>query len=157
MQCYDWEMLSRYQDGSLGDGENQHIAEHLMECPSCQEKMRSLGQVGLFFRIALGSRRHAECLSDEELGAYLSGRSSPEDRTRVEAHLLICPKCLHEVAVLSDPEMLATSARSPVPDVRAQERFRHLAPRPRVREPVLNTVTGWGVRVAAAGFCTVCP
>jgi len=152
MQCYDWEILSRYQDGSLGDAENQCIAEHLMGCPSCQEKMRFLGQVGLFLRIALGSRRHAECLADEELGAYLSGRMSVEDRTRVEAHLLICPTCLHDLAALSDPETLTTSSESPVPDVRAHERFKHLAARPRVREPMLRMVTGWGLRAVAAGL-----
>ena len=152
MACYDWEILSRYQDGSFDDAENQRIAEHLLGCPSCQEKMHSLGQVGLFFRMALGSRRHADCLDDEDLGAYLSGRMSGEDRARMEAHLLACPKCLHEVAVLSDPEMLTTSAISPGPDANALERFRHLAPRPSVTRPVLHAVAGWGLRAAAAAL-----
>jgi hypothetical protein len=114
--------------------------------------MHSLGQAGLFFQIALGSRKHADCLGNEELGTYVSGRMSGKDRARMEAHLLACPKCLHEVAVLSDPGMLTASAGSPVPDSKARERFARLAPRPWAAEPALRTIREWGLRAAAAGL-----
>jgi len=155
MACYDLEILSSYQDGSLTDAENQQITQHLTGCASCQEKMRSLGQAGLFFQIALGSRRYADCLGEEELGAYLSGRMSDKDRSRMEAHLLLCPKCLHEVAVLSDPGMLGVSAGLPLPDALARKRLLDLAPRPIAAQPTLHTISLWGLRAVAAGLLAV--
>lgn len=150
MKCFDWEILSRYQDGSLEESRSRLVCEHLMECSSCQARMRTLGRAGLFFRIAVGSHRDEECPSEEELGAYLSGRMRAEDRRRIEGHLVACSKCLHEVAVLSDPEMLRREAGSPVPDMAALARFRGLVPRRSRRRPALQLVTRWGLRAAAA-------
>lgn len=150
MKCYDWEILSRYQDGSLDEAESRRIDDHLLSCLSCQEKMRSLGRAGLFLRIAITGRRQAECPTNEELGAYLSGRMRLEDRHRVEAHLLICQGCLHEVAVLSDPQMFQRSSASPVPDAAALAQFRRMVVAARRRRVMLRPVFAWGLRAAAA-------
>jgi anti-sigma factor RsiW len=150
MDCFDWETLSRYQDGSLEECESRLVADHLMGCFPCRDKLRSLGKAGLFLRIALASRKHASCLTADELGAYLSGRIGAGDRERLEAHLLRCPTCLHEVAVLSDPGMLRRSADSPVPDAASMERFRRLAADRTVRRPVLHAMMRRGLSAAAA-------
>lgn len=150
MKCLDWETLSRYQDGSLDERRSRSICEHLLGCPSCRAKLRSLGRAGLFLRIALGSHRHAECPTEEELGAYLSGRMPVEDRRRVEGHLIGCPKCLHEVALLSDPEMLRRSAGSPVPDRAALTRLRAIVPQPSFMRRMMVPATTWGFRAVAA-------
>jgi len=150
MKCLDWETLSRYQDGSLDESRSRSICEHLLGCPSCRAKMRALGRAGLFLRIALGSHRHVECPTEEELGAYLSGRMLAEDRRRVEGHLTGCAKCLHEVALLSDPEMLRRSAGSPVPDRAAFTRLRALVPQPSFIRRMTVPAATWGLRAVAA-------
>ena len=151
MKCYDWEILSRYQDGCLDEAENRRISEHLMGCISCQEKLRSLGRAGLYFRIGLASRRHSECLSEEDLGVYVSGGFSQTERRHIEGHLVQCPKCLHEVAAMSDVTMLRRTSGSPVPGREALERFRRMGPKPvRVRRPVVRLAFGWGLAAAAA-------
>ena len=150
MKCLDWETLSRYQDGSLDEGRSRSICEHLLGCPSCQAKMRSLGRAGLFLRVALGSRRHIECPIEEELGAYLSGRMTPDDRRHIEGHLAVCPNCLHEVALLSDPDMLRRSAGSPVPDRAALLRLHRLVPRPAFVRRMVRPVAVWSLRAVAA-------
>jgi len=150
MKCYDWETLSRYQDGFLEEDRSRVVCEHLLGCPTCQAKMRSLGRAGLFLRITLGSHRHVECPTEEQLGTYLSGRMSLDDRQQVEGHLALCPRCLHEVALLSDPDMLRRSAGSPVPDREAMTRFRRLAVRPSPVRRVLQPVAAWGLRAVAA-------
>lgn len=133
MRCYDREILSRYQDGSLRDAESRRIAAHLDGCASCRETLRSLGRAGLFLRIAVGSHKAKECLSEEELGAYVAGVLRAQDRDMVERHLLDCRRCLHEVAVLSDDAALTPGAESPAPDAKAMERFLKLAPAPERR------------------------
>ena len=150
MKCLDWGTLSRYQDGALDEGRSRSICEHLLECASCQAKMRSLGRAGLFLHITLGSRRHAECPAAEELGAYLSGRMSGEGRRRVEGHLILCANCLHEVALLSDPGMLRRSAGSPVPDRAAFTRLRGLVPQPSFARRMMVPAATWGLRAVAA-------
>ena len=151
MKCYDWEILSRYQDGSLDEAESRRVCEHLMGCLSCQEKLRSLGRAGLFLRIGLASRRHSDCPGEEELGAYLSGRLPLKERRRIEGHLVQCVRCLHEVAALSDPTMMQRSSGSPVPDKAALARFRRLAPAAvRVKRPVVRLAFGWSLAAAAA-------
>ena len=69
MKCFSSAELSLYQDGALSEERSRVIADHLMNCPDCQEKMRSLGQANLFLRIELAARGHAECMTEEELGA----------------------------------------------------------------------------------------
>jgi len=128
MSCYRREILSRYQDGSLDETRSAEIASHLDGCVECREVLRTLGRAGLFLRIAVGSHRSAECLADEELGAYLAGVMRAEDRRRVEEHLAGCRICLHEVAVLSDDAATTPVAESPRPDARALARFARLAP-----------------------------
>ena len=150
MKCPDWEILSRYQDGSLSEALNREICEHLMGCWTCQEKMRSLGKAGLYFRIGLASRRDTDCLDPEALGAYLSGEMSRADRRRVEGHLVQCPKCLHEVAVLSNPELMTRESASPVPTKSALTRFKRLLP-PK-RRSVVRLTFGWGLQAAAAAI-----
>ena len=150
MKCYDWETISRYQDGYLDEDQSRVVCEHLLGCPTCQAKLRSLGRAGLFLRIALGSHRHAECPTEEHLGTYLSGRMSLDGRQRVEGHLIMCPRCLHEVALLSDPDMLRRSAGSPVPDREAMARFRNLTVRRTSLRRALQPVAPWGLRAVAA-------
>ncbi len=42
MACYDREILSRYQDGSLSEVEGRRIAGHLDECATCRETFAAL-------------------------------------------------------------------------------------------------------------------
>ena len=130
MSCYDREILSRYQDGSLADAECWRIASHLDGCADCRETLLELGRAGLYLRIAVGSRRSAECLSEEEVGAYLSGAMFETDRRRVEEHLANCRWCLHEIAVMSDDSGVTPADESPLPDTQALARFAKLAPAP---------------------------
>ena len=150
MACLDWELLSRYQDASLEALENGRISAHLMVCTSCQEKLRSLGDAGLFFRIALSSQRDKECPPAEQLGAYLSGSLAAPDRRRLETHLVSCSVCLHEVAVLGDEGAFEPTVDSPMPEERALGWFASLAPAPVERRLGLRRAGTWGLRVAAA-------
>jgi len=149
MKCPDWEILSRYQDGSLDETPSREICEHLMGCLSCQEKMRSLGRAGLYFRIGLASRRNTECPDEEALGAYLSGTMARADRRRIEGHLVQCARCLHEVAVLSEADTLRRTSASPVPTASALERFKRMVPSVPRRSAWRLAFTR-GVRAAAA-------
>ena len=138
MSCYDREILSRYQDGALADAECRRIASHLDGCADCRETLLELGRAGLYLRLAVGGRKSAECLTEEEVGAYLSGAMFETDRRRVEEHLANCRWCLHEIAVMSDdsavedPEQSrgAPADESPRPDAQAFARFAKLAPAP---------------------------
>ncbi len=150
MPCHDREILSRYQDGALDASESRRIAAHLDSCASCRETLASLGRAGLYLRIAVGSHKAAECLSEEELGAYLAGVMRAEDRERVERHLANCRHCMHEAAVLSDDAMAAPAADSPAPDAKALERFRRLAPASTRRGRAPISVMPWLRRIAAA-------
>ncbi len=151
MACYDRETLSRYQDGSLSEAEGRRIAAHLDACAGCRGTFAALGRAGLYLRLTVGSRRTAECPTDEEMGAYLAGVMRAEDRDRIELHLAECRICLHEVAAMSDEGMLTPGEEGPEPDARAMARFAALVPsasRAR-RRPALTTWLG-RVGVAAA-------
>jgi anti-sigma factor RsiW len=149
----DLEILSLYQDGSLDAGRMKQVDEHLLECEACQEQFRELGRAGLFLQIGMASRKHAECLSEEELGAYLSGRMSRRDRSRIEGHLLICRRCLKEVSDVADPELFEASNDSPAPDAAALARFALLAQG--AQRPASRTVLRWSLSTAAAALLAV--
>jgi anti-sigma factor RsiW len=158
VECLDLKTLSLYQDGSLDESQSENIREHLLECEECAQSLRTLGRTGLFFRIELGSHKNGECPGEEEIGAYVGGEMAAADRVRIEAHLLNCSKCLHEVALLSEPAMAAPDESAPDADAKALERFKALADGPaRVGSPrrTWRAVLGWGLPAAAAASVLV--
>ena len=127
MDCPDLHILSLYQDGGLDEETAREVQEHLAVCKKCDKQFRRLGKLGLFMRIGLGRSRKTPCPTPEELGAYLAGGVGKLRREQIEEHLAGCQRCLHEVAVFSDPSFTDPSENSPVPTRRALEEFESLS------------------------------
>ena len=155
MKCPDLQILSRYQDGGLDEENSRLVQEHLESCPSCNERFKQLGKMGLFLRIGLGRPRKTPCLSAEELGTYLAGGVSPDHRERLEAHLAGCERCLHEVALFSDGAFEPPGEFSPVPTRRALADFALLNRKACTRRDRVRRVLVHVARTAVAAAATV--
>jgi hypothetical protein len=62
----------------------------------------------------------AACPEPEQLAAYIDGRAAPDDRTRVERHLLDCAECREIVAVSAAIEIPDTAGRGTHPRPRTK-------------------------------------
>ncbi|GAH40500.1 unnamed protein product, partial [marine sediment metagenome] len=149
VRCPELQVLSRYQDGGLDEKTACQVRQHLMACPACEERFRTLGKLGLFWRVGLGRPKNTPCLTAEEVGTYLAGRTRSEQRERIEAHLAGCESCLHEVALFSDVGFERLSPSSPVPTRRALAEFAKLN-RQHSRPPWLRRTASIALRAAAA-------
>ncbi|MCK4547621.1 MAG: zf-HC2 domain-containing protein [Candidatus Eisenbacteria sp.] len=59
-----------------------------------------------------------KCISDEAMAAYVDGRIDPEERRRIESHLVRCDRCIEQIAVLKR----VTDSRESLAGVRIPDR-----------------------------------
>lgn len=89
------EDLLAYADGEASDA----IVMHLRNCPACAATAAGYAAA----QRRLRERLHRfDCPSPQALGDYELGLLSPAARTRVAAHVVVCPHCAGELRVLRD-------------------------------------------------------
>ena len=103
----EWQ-LEAYLDG-LAPAE---VAQHLMQCTHCAERLSTLRD--LTTRLAMALER-ADCPSNDDLRAYRWHQMTHERHKQVADHLRTCQACSRELAVLVGPS-IARSDTAGVPD-----------------------------------------
>lgn len=104
MLCPHDDKITAFADGELDARERANVQAHLGECARCAARVEREQRLAATLRqhwTAAGAReRTADCLRDEEIGAFVDGSLPAAKRPHVERHLSECGRCVAEVASL---------------------------------------------------------
>src|SRR5688572_17637094 len=113
MFCPDEERLSAWVDRGLTPVDDESVSTHLAACEGCRravtiaflvhrespEALTDEGQRRLFQTVQGALATPSNCVSDEDLAAWLHDGLTPADRSRVTDHLADCEDCRRAAAL----------------------------------------------------------
>lgn len=133
MKCPRKEQLARYLDGEIPEQSKLPIRKHLLSCPECRARLKSMRKADSFLRGYLHPHLapRPNCPDEETIIAYAEGSLADRDeRRRITAHLAGCDYCAVRTAGALETirlrEELEEKGLEPVPrhlTERARERF----------------------------------
>jgi len=96
--CPSFEEILSYEDGILDAASEKNIEEHLKQCPNCSKELeiyrlmkKNYGKIGQL------QKPSGPCLTEGELGRFLSRTLEESQLNRVYRHLSECPVCRAEL------------------------------------------------------------
>lgn len=106
--CPSLEDLSAAADGECSPEELAAIEDHFQQCERCRETLGEIRSASASLQTFLRHRAESEqpstdedCLSPETLSDYYDRELSPDQVSSVEAHLVRCSRCRHELSLLN--------------------------------------------------------
>ena len=100
MNCPDDIKIQELVLNVLPDKERSEIKKHILQCSACKETYKQ------FVLIAEGIGavvENEECLPWQELKSYAEGKSSNEQKTKIEEHVKLCHDCETLLGFYQDP------------------------------------------------------
>src|SRR5687768_10650087 len=133
MFCPDEERLSAWVDRGLTRGEDDTVSTHLAACEDCRravtiaflvdrespEALSDEGQSRTYLTVQGALAEPSQCVSDENLAAWLHDGLAPIDRSRVTEHLAECEDCRRVAALTRMSNSEPVSALAPMQETRA--------------------------------------
>ena len=118
-QCIDPSAITpedrvAYMDGEAGAG----VVEHLQRCAYCANEVRTLAATQ---RQLLAGLYRFDCPTPQRLSDYALELLTADERTRVAAHVMDCPRCADELQTLR-----TFVSVEPAPQVSPMARLRRL-------------------------------
>jgi predicted anti-sigma-YlaC factor YlaD len=124
IHCPDQSLLSQFLDGEVNSEEKAALNRHLEGCVDCRTQVDQLQRSRFVLQTALVQAPSSfiprtltqDCLSPEQVSAYIHRALSLETHKNAEAHLQTCNACLSEVMeAFRTLQTLTEPKRVPVP------------------------------------------
>src|SRR5258705_1378998 len=126
--CPEISALSSFLDDELEESKNEEIRLHIQNCATCADQINRFQTVDHLIRkhlpepMTVSDRsRTVDCMSPEDMTAYLHDLLPVDEKKRVEEHLDGCDACLSEFSSLvTATNQLERSKTEPLPDALRQ-------------------------------------